>query len=108
MFFDVRELLRIAAVPSFLIGQAALSISAARIRSKGLTLAKWKVRLFKAGKIAKLLRWEDERLCLRHPGCHFLVWPNSALSICKEETPVNGSSPEMAQALGNLSGRRTS
>ena len=51
-----------AGVPVALHQQALETLSAARQRADGLTWAKWKVRLFKAGKIAKMLPWDAERL----------------------------------------------
>ena len=59
--------LTLAGVPESLHAEAQASLEAADERSAGLTWAKWKVRLFKAGKIADLLDWNDERLCIKHP-----------------------------------------
>lgn len=61
------EYLQIAGVPPELHAQALASLALARQRAKGLTWAKWKVRLFQARRIARLLAWEDNRLCLKHP-----------------------------------------
>ena len=61
------EHLQAAGVPKELWPEAVSSLRLARERARGLTLAKWKVRLFKAGKIAGLLEWEDNRLCVKHP-----------------------------------------
>lgn len=64
---DHRKHLRSAGVPTALHPEALASLRLARERAKGLTRAKWKVRLLKAGKIAKLLEWGDNRLCEKHP-----------------------------------------
>lgn len=61
------EHLQIAGVPAELHPEALAALAKAQQARKGLTAAKLKIRLFKAGKIAKLLAWEDERLCLKHP-----------------------------------------
>ena len=54
--------LRLAGVPEHLHQQAEACLVEAEKRSRGLTLAKWKTRLFKAGKIASLMSWETNRL----------------------------------------------
>lgn len=59
---NISKYLTAAGVPEHLHSEALASIELARERSKGLLWAKWKVRLFKAGKIAKLIPWEAERL----------------------------------------------
>ena len=58
----ITELLQMAGLDGLNLSHAEDSLEIARENAKGLTWAKWKVRLFKAGKIAKALRWEDERL----------------------------------------------
>lgn len=58
----ITEFLRLAGLTGEDLANAEDSLAAARDNAKGLTWAKWKVRLFKAGKIADALRWEDERL----------------------------------------------
>jgi len=64
---DYVKLLTIAGVSADLHDSAISSLMKAEQRAKGLTLAKWKVRLFKAKKISELLSWEDERLIDKHP-----------------------------------------
>lgn len=59
---NILKYLAAAGVPEHLHSEALAAIELARERSRGLTWAKWKVRLFKAGKIAKLLPWGAERL----------------------------------------------
>lgn len=59
---DLESLLTQAGVPARLLPEALESLETARARSSGLLWSKWKVRLFKAGKIAKLIPWEAERL----------------------------------------------
>ncbi len=54
--------LQAAGVPEHYHTAAIASLQGARGRAKGLVWAKWRVRLFKAGKIAKLLPWNAERL----------------------------------------------
>lgn len=63
---DYEKFLAIAGVPADLHDSAISSLMKAEQRAKGLTLAKWKVRLFKAKKISELLSWEDERLIDKH------------------------------------------
>lgn len=63
----MNDFLTIAGVPSELQAEALACVAKAKQNNSGLTLAKWKVRLFKAGKIADLLDWTDERLCIKHP-----------------------------------------
>ena len=58
---------QLAGVPQELHASALASLEKAQKASKGTTLAKWKVRLFKTKRIARLLDWEDERLCLKFP-----------------------------------------
>ena len=54
--------LRLAGVPEHLHQHADACLVEAEKRSRGLTWAKWKTRLFKAGKIASLMSWETNRL----------------------------------------------
>jgi len=54
--------LQAAGVPDHYHPAAIAALEDARERAQGLTWAKWKVRLFKARKIAKLLPWHAERL----------------------------------------------
>ncbi|PUA95533.1 hypothetical protein C8C99_0333 [Acidovorax sp. 107] len=54
--------LRAAGVPDHYHSAAIAALEGARERAQGLTWAKWRVRLFKAGKIAQLLPWTAERL----------------------------------------------
>ena len=56
------KLLTRAGVPAELHAEAIACLASAKKRAKGLDLAKWKVRLFKASKIARTLKWGDERL----------------------------------------------
>lgn len=54
--------LQAAGVPDRYHPAAIASLEGARQRARGLLWAKWRVRLFKAGKIAKMLPWHAERL----------------------------------------------
>jgi len=54
--------LTIVGVPPELRAQAAASLAECKARCKGLTWAKWKVRLLHAGEIARLVAWETDRL----------------------------------------------
>ena len=54
--------LQAAGVPDHYHPTALEALEGARERAQGLTWAKWRVRLFKAGKIARLLPWSAERL----------------------------------------------
>lgn len=64
---NIAALLTAAGVPLALHPQAIASIETARERSRGLLLPKFFVRWFKSAKIARLMRWEDERLLDRYP-----------------------------------------
>lgn len=64
---NILEELDKSALPLDMRHSALLSLNDAAIRAEGLNVDKWKVRLFKADKISKLLEWEDERLCIRYP-----------------------------------------
>jgi len=57
-----KDALSLVGVPADLHAQAIASLALAKERNRGLTWHKLKVRLFRAGKIAKLLKWGDERL----------------------------------------------
>lgn len=59
---NLLKYLQAAGVPVALHQQALESLHTAHQRADGLTWAKWKVRLFKAGEIAKMLPWNAERL----------------------------------------------
>ncbi|MBS0227658.1 MAG: hypothetical protein JSS23_03065 [Proteobacteria bacterium] len=59
---DIAKLITIAGVPDSQHGAAIAALLEAEKRAKGLTWAKWQTRLFRAGKIAKLLPWEANRL----------------------------------------------
>lgn len=54
--------LQAAGVPDHYHQTALEAMEGARERAQGLTWAKWRVRLFEAGKIARLLPWSAERL----------------------------------------------
>ncbi|WP_313329471.1 hypothetical protein [Comamonas sp.] len=59
---NLAKLLGKTPVPASLIPIALAALQDAEKRARGLLWAKWKVRLFKAGKIAKMLTWQSERL----------------------------------------------
>lgn len=61
------QYLTAAGVPAHLHAEAIANLDEAHQRSSGLALAKWKVRLFKAGKISRMLAWGDERLIAVQP-----------------------------------------
>lgn len=56
-----------AGVPIELHQSAISCLEEANKKSSGLLSFKWRTRLFKNKKIAKLLSWENERLCTRYP-----------------------------------------
>ena len=58
----MQNILTLAKVPPELHAEAFAALSKAERASKGLTKAKIKTRLFMAGKIAKVLPWDAERL----------------------------------------------
>lgn len=60
---NLLQYLQRAGVPDSLHPDALACLDAAEARSDGLLWHKIKVRLFRAGKIARLLKWQDERLC---------------------------------------------
>lgn len=64
---NIAALLTAAGVPTDLHLQAIQSIEVARGRSRGLLLPKFFVRWFRAREIARLMRWQDERLIDLHP-----------------------------------------
>lgn len=59
---NITKHLTVAGVPQALHVQAQQAIDQADAQSKGLAWAKWRVRLFKAGKISRVLPWAAERL----------------------------------------------
>lgn len=59
---DYTPYLKAAGVPEDKWEAALAAFSDAKERAKGLTVAKWKVRLFKASQIAQMMEWEHERL----------------------------------------------
>lgn len=59
---NIIDYLTRAGVPAHYHAAALASIESARDRAKGLLLHKLKVRLLKAGELAKLMTWEHERL----------------------------------------------
>lgn len=64
---NYEKYLKEAGVEQELHSLAVSCLTEAKAKSEGLLWSKWKVRLFKNKKIAELLDWEDERLCLKHP-----------------------------------------
>lgn len=63
------DLLAIAGVPETLRAACLENLAVAEERSRGMTWHKLKVRLLRAGKIARLLEWEDNRLIDHYPDC---------------------------------------
>lgn len=59
---NLTKLLHKAGVPNELHEEALASLATAKSRNKGLTLHKLNVKLLQAGKLAKLIPWEAERL----------------------------------------------
>lgn len=59
---NIAKYLATAGVPQGLHADALACLEEADRKSDGLTWAKWKVRLFKAGEISELIPWEAERL----------------------------------------------
>lgn len=59
---DYIKHLQAAGVPAHYHPAAIVCLEAARRRAKGLLLHKLRARWLRAGKIAKVMRWEDERL----------------------------------------------
>lgn len=59
---QITQYLTLCQVPEGLHAQAIDCMAEADKRSAGLTWAKWRTRLFRAGKIAQALPWEAERL----------------------------------------------
>lgn len=58
---NILKMLETAGVHPLMLPEALEVLETARQRARGLTWAKWKVRLFKAGKIAAAMEWGDER-----------------------------------------------
>ena len=59
---NIEKLIAKTNVPEGLRAEALQALNSAERAARGLLWAKWKVRLFKAGKIAKMMTWENERL----------------------------------------------
>jgi hypothetical protein len=88
------EYLRRAGVPARLHAEALASLEEARSRAKGLTLFKWKVRLLHAGKIAKLLPWEADRLIdLRPDLADWDIAPMTNITAHGDNIPWPGGRP---------------
>lgn len=64
---NIAKLIAKTNMPAELQPLAIAAFKEADKRSDGLMWGKWKVRLFKAGKIAKMLDWTDERLIAVNP-----------------------------------------
>lgn len=64
---NLMKMLQAANVPDHQIKSAYACLSQAEKDSKGLFWAKWKTRLFYNKKIAKILSWDDNRLCIKRP-----------------------------------------
>lgn len=64
---NITKMLEAAGVPPHLLQRAYLCLDKADTDSEGLFWAKWKIRLFHNKKIAKLLSWSDNRLCVKYP-----------------------------------------
>ncbi len=91
--------LMLAGVPESLHSEAIASLNAADFKRTGLTWAKWKVRLFRAGKIADLLDWNDERLCIKHPElCDWDIAPMLNVTAHGDNGPWT---PDGARPLAN-------
>ena len=91
------QTLTLAGVPESLHAEAIASLNAADFKRSGLTWAKWKVRLFRAGKIADLLDWNDERLCIKHPElCDWDIAPMVNITAHGDNGPweIDGSRPK--------------
>ncbi|QMV74135.1 hypothetical protein HS961_15525 [Comamonas piscis] len=59
---NIAKLIAKTTLPASLQADAVAALQDAEKRARGLLWAKCKVRLFKAGKISKMLTWESERL----------------------------------------------
>lgn len=84
--------LQAAGVPDHYHPAALAALEGARERAHGLTWAKWKVRLFKAGKIAKLLPWSAERLVdVRHDLADWDIAPMVNITAHGDNVPWVGT-----------------
>ena len=96
---NILEQLDQSAVPESIQHSAFSSLMLAQNSADGLNWDKWKVRLFKADKISKLLTWEDERLCLKYPEFAYMdVAPMENIRSYGDtlpwvETPIGGRPP---------------
>lgn len=91
------QAIALAGVPEPLHSEAIASLNAADFKRTGLTWEKWRVRLFKAGKIADLLDWNDERLCIKHPElCDWDIAPVVNVTAHGDNGPweIDGSRPK--------------
>jgi hypothetical protein len=59
---NLHTYLTIAGVPAALHPQASAALAQCRSACRGLAWAKWRVRLFKAGQIARMIPWQADRL----------------------------------------------
>lgn len=62
---NIDKLIAKTTLPASLQASAVDALQDAEKRARGLLWAKWKVRLFMAGKISKMLAWKSERLNVR-------------------------------------------
>lgn len=82
------KLLTAAGVPAGMHDDAINCLKTAEVKARGLTWHKWKVRLFYAGRIAKLLPWAAERLCMVKP-----EWANMDIEWMRHITCNGDNAP---------------
>lgn len=64
---NIKNLMAIAGVPESYFGEIDLCLKQAEKDYVGVNWKKLKTKLFKAGKISKMVNWETERLCIDFP-----------------------------------------
>lgn len=114
---NIAKYLSTAGVPQELHADALACLEEADRKSDGLTWAKWRVRLFEAGAISKLLPWAAERLLDVRPdladwdiapmvnitahgdNCPWVGTPDGARPAPGQWLDQNPESPEHQQAI---------
>lgn len=93
---NTTQLLNIAGVPVARHADVLTSLALADDRSSGLLFHKLWVRHVKAGKLAKLVEWEDDHLCVKHPDLiDSDIAPMINIRLCGDNGPwtPDGSRP---------------
>lgn len=91
-----------AGVPEHLHVEVINALTRARVSAEGLFWAKWKVRIFRAGKIADILKWNDERLLDVRPDlAHWDIAPMLNITAHGDNVPWPHGMPAAGQWLND-------